>query len=73
MVIVIPAKLEDCLQIHLRKPSDNHPKRTKFKMTIPNIVLNELTKICIVRLKYKLKRFKENYWYISHKILHLIK
>ena len=30
-MIVIPAKLEDCLQTHLRQPSDIHPKRMDFE------------------------------------------
>lgn len=28
---IIPAKLEDCLQTHLRKPSEIHPKRMDFE------------------------------------------
>lgn len=30
-MFVIPAKLEDCLQTHLRQPSDIHPKRMDFE------------------------------------------
>ena len=73
-MIVIPAKLEDCLQTHLRKPSDIHPKRIEFEKDYAKYGFERtFKKYALLGWKYKLKRFKESRRNILHKILHLIK
>lgn len=73
-MIVIPAKLENCLQTNLQKPSDIHPKRMEFEKDYAQYGFERtFKKYALLGWKYKLKRFKEHYWLILHKILHLIK
>ena len=73
-MIVIPAQLEDCLQTHLRKPSDIHPKRMEFEKDYAKYGFERaFKKYALLGWKYKQAKVKENFCSTLHKILHWAK
>ena len=73
-MIVIPAQLEDCLQTHLRKPSDIHPKRKENKKDYAKYGFERaFKKYALLGWKYKQAKVKENFCSTLHKILHWAK
>ena len=73
-MIVIPAKLEDCLQTHLKKPSDIHPKRMEFEGDYAKMGFERtFKKYALLGWKYKLAKAKELIWYPLLRILRIIK
>ena len=66
-MFVIPAKLEDCLQTHLRKPSDIHPKRMDFERDYAKYGFEKTFK------KYALIGWKHDLYIIRGKLMNGIK
>lgn len=62
---VIPAKLENCLQTHLRKPLDIHPQRISFEQDYAKYGFEHtLKKHALMGWKYELKKKKRQLKFI---------
>lgn len=59
-MLVIPAKLKDCLQTHLRKPCDTHPKRIEFEKYYAKYGFERtFKKYALIGWKFQLKQQKQ--------------
>lgn len=70
---IIHAKLEDCLQTHLRKPSDIHPKRMDFERDYARYGFERtFRKYGLMGWRYQLTKVKGGALRMLRKIYHLM-